>query len=133
VSLYDEICCDAELPDFDVLPGSVFQTRSFYYACLQKYRLTKAGRLIDQWGRDLELDGYLILRPAPDGSGALKFRARFAEGRLQNIVRVEDNQKDDRVYGLASYRLMADPSSSSGRFNAPATGGVLDSWVHHKS
>jgi hypothetical protein len=40
MSLYDEIYCDAELPEVDVLSGSVFQTRSFYYACLQKYRLT---------------------------------------------------------------------------------------------
>jgi hypothetical protein len=58
MGLYDEIYCDAELRNVDVPPGSVFQTRSFYYACLQKYRLTKAGRLIDQRGRDLELDGY---------------------------------------------------------------------------
>jgi hypothetical protein len=115
MSLYDEIYCDAELPEVDVLQGSVFQTRSFYYACLQKYRLTKAGRLIDQWGRDLELDGYLILRLAPGGSGAPEFRARFANGHLQNIVRVEDKQEGDRVYGLASYRLMADPSSTSGQ------------------
>jgi hypothetical protein len=115
MSLYDEIYCDAELPEVDVLSGSVFQTRSFYYACLQKYRLTEAGRLIDQWGRDLELEGYLILRLAPGGSGAPEFRARFAEGQLQNIVRVEDRQEDDRVYGLASYRLLADPGSTSGQ------------------
>jgi hypothetical protein len=128
MSLYDEIYSDAELPDVYVLPGSVFQTRSFYYACLQKYRLTKAGRLIDRWGRDLELDGYLILRLAPGGSGAPEFRARFAEGQLQNIVRVEDKQKDDRVYGLASYRLMADPISTSGRSDKdpPATAPQAD-------
>jgi hypothetical protein len=128
MSLYDEIYFDAELPDVDVLPGSVFQTRSFYYACLQKYRLTKAGRLIDQWGRDLELDGYLILSLAPGGSGAPEFRARFAEGQLQNIVRVEDKQKDDRVYGLASYRLMAYPSSTSGQSDEdpPATAPQAD-------
>jgi hypothetical protein len=57
----------------------------------------------------------LSLRLAPGGSGASEFRARFAEGQLQNIVRVENKQEDDRVYGLASYRLMADPSSTSGQ------------------
>ena len=128
MGLHDEIYCDAELPDVDVLPGSVFQTRSFYYACLQKYRLTKAGRLIDQWGRDLELDGYLIVRLAPGGSGAPEFRARFTEGQLENIVRVEDKQEDDRVYGLASYRLMADPNSTSGQSDEepPATAKQAD-------
>jgi hypothetical protein len=128
MSLYDEIYCDAEFPEVDVLQGSVFQTRSFYYACLQKYRLTKAGRLIDQWGRDLELDGYLILRLAPGGSGAPEFRARFADGQLQNIVRVEDKQEGDRVYGLASYRLMADPNSTSGQSDEepPATAPQAD-------
>jgi hypothetical protein len=29
--------------------------------------------------------------------GAPEFRARFAEGQLQSIVRVEDKQEDDRV------------------------------------
>jgi hypothetical protein len=115
MGLYDEIYCDAELPDVAVAPGVVFQTKSFYYACLKQYRLTKAGRLIDPWGRDLELDGYLILSLAPDGSGALEFRARFAEGQLQSFVRVENKQEDDRVYGLASYRLMADPGFTSGQ------------------
>jgi hypothetical protein len=37
MSLYDEIYFDAGLPDVNVLSGSVFQTRSFYYACLKKY------------------------------------------------------------------------------------------------
>jgi hypothetical protein len=54
MGLYDEIYNDAELPAVDVPPGIVFQSRSFYYACLQKYRLTKAGRLIAGWVFDLK-------------------------------------------------------------------------------
>jgi hypothetical protein len=83
-------------------------------------RITKAGRLIDSWGRDLEVDGYVRFYPESNplvtGSPWPEYRAHFNDGHLQAIVRVEHGV-EDRIYGLASYRQFASPDSLSGLFD----------------
>ena len=59
MGMHDELYCDAELPDADVPAGAIFETKAFPHAFLFRYRITKAGRLIDACCRDLECDGYL--------------------------------------------------------------------------
>lgn len=81
---------------------------------LFRYRITKAGRLIDACCRDLECDGYLefyhyLDRSVGDCSLA-EYRAHFCRGQLNNIVRVkrEPEVADVRIiYGLAAYRVFA--------------------------
>lgn len=119
MGLYDNLYCDADLPDTDVPPGSRFQTKSFLDPRLLKYRITKAGRLIDSLGRDLQVNGYVRFYPEsnPLGTGSPwpEYRAYFDDGHLQAIVRVEG--VEDRIYGLASYRQFTSPNSLSGLFD----------------
>jgi len=120
MGLYDNLYCDAELPDAAVPPGCRFQTKSFLDPRLLKYRITKAGRLLDSWGRDLEVDGYVRFYPESNplvtGSPWPEYRAHFNDGHLQAIVRVEQGV-EGRIYGLASYRQFASPDSLSGLFD----------------
>jgi hypothetical protein len=126
MGLYDEIYCDAEVPNVSIAPSSVFQSKSFCYPCMQKYRITKGGRLIDAWGRDLEVEGYLLMLLQDGGPDTPEYRAHFIKGQLQSIVEVDEGVRDC-VYGLASYRWFAPgPSSGTGMFcdvpDPPATG-----------
>src|SRR5271168_1686046 len=57
MGMVDELLCFAQLPDQDVPAGAVFKTKAFAYPFLYRYRITKAGRLIDVCNRDLECDG----------------------------------------------------------------------------
>jgi hypothetical protein len=112
--MFDEIFCDAALPDDAWPSGTCFQTKSFPSPCMFRYRITGAGRLIDADGNDVEPDGYIVFyttaRPEPEGrtaKGTLslrEYRARFASGQLQDIVRVDGETEDNLRYGLASYR-----------------------------
>ena len=97
-----------------------FLKQKHFQAFLFRYRITKAGRLIDDCGRDLECDGYLEFYHYLDRSvGNCKlaeYRAHFCRGQLNNIVRVKDDPEgaDFRViYGLASYRIFALGAPSS--------------------
>jgi hypothetical protein len=118
VSMHDELYVDATLPDSDVPSGACFETKAFPAPFLFRYRITKAGRLIDALGRDLECSGYLefyyyLDRSAQDLRCAA-YRAHFCDGQLKNIVRVDEEAAaaDKRVYGLASFRYFADPARS---------------------
>ena len=114
MGMFDEIVCDAPLPDGDNRRGSCFQTKSFSSPCLFRYRITGEGRLIDVDGNDIEPDGDITFytteregreSEAHESSSLLReYRARFASGQLQNIVRVDANANDNVCYGLASYR-----------------------------
>jgi hypothetical protein len=108
MGLYDTLYCDAEMPDTDVPPGSRFQTKAFVDPRLLKYRITRAGRLIDSWGRDLHVDGYVHFHPESNPGTTWspwpEYRAHFADGQLQTIVRIEGGVAD-RYYGLKSYTL----------------------------
>jgi hypothetical protein len=117
--MYDELFCDAELPDTDVPPGACFQTKAFPEPFLFRYRITKAGRLIDAYGRDLECDGYLEFYYYPTRSAQdfrwAEYRARFCDGQMKSIARVQEEpeEADERViYGLASYRVFAHAAPS---------------------
>jgi hypothetical protein len=114
MGMYDELFCDADLPDSAVPPATCFRTKAFPAPFLFRYRITKAGQLIDARGRDLECRGYLefhcYLDDSPDKFALAKYRAHFCDGQLKNIVRVNKERKNARVrvfYGLASYRVFA--------------------------
>ena len=57
MGMYDEVHCEASLPDGREPHGTCFQTKSFPDPCMCRYRVTSAGRLIDPAGNDLEPDG----------------------------------------------------------------------------
>jgi hypothetical protein len=120
MGMHDELYCDAELPDADVPARTIFETTAFPEPFLFRYRITKAGRLIDARGRDLECDGYLeffcYLDRSVGNCKLAEYRAHFCHGQLNNIVRVKDEPEgaDFRViYGLASYRIFALGAPSS--------------------
>ncbi len=112
--MYDEVYCDADLPDGRHPRGTCFQTKSIPDPCMYRYRIRKNGRLIDSAGNDLEPDGYItfyaIDRQIADGDapgcipGLRQYRARFLAGRLQRIIRFDESCADRLRYGLASYR-----------------------------
>jgi hypothetical protein len=54
MGMHDELYCEAELPDA-VPAGTIFETTTFPHPFLYRYRITKAGRLIDACGRDLRV------------------------------------------------------------------------------
>jgi hypothetical protein len=110
IGMYDEIYCNAELPDTAAPAGTWFQTKAFPHPTLARYRITNEGRLIDSVGRDLEADGYVIFYTDeysdPD-SPLLIYRARFVHGHLQSIVRGDKEGADWSKYDLASFRWFA--------------------------
>ena len=60
MGMFDEIRCEAPLPDGPA-PGEVwFQTKSFPDPCMCRYTITRDGQLIDSRGNDLEPEGYVI-------------------------------------------------------------------------
>jgi hypothetical protein len=108
MGMHDELYCDAELPDADVPAGAIFETKAFPHAFLFRYRITKAGRLIDACCRDLDCDGYLefyhYLDRSVEDCSLAEYRAHFCRGQLNNIVRVkrEPEVADVRIiYGLS--------------------------------
>ena len=114
MGMYDEVYCDAPLPDGREPRGTCFQTKSFPDPCMCRYRVTSAGRLIDSAGNDLEPDGYITFYTVDreDGDsethGSIQslreYRARFLSGQLQDLVRVSEHGADHVRYGLASFR-----------------------------
>jgi hypothetical protein len=94
MGMYDEIQCDAPLPDGNKATRERFQTKSFPNPGMQRFRITGTGKLIDALGNDLEPDGYITL----------------LSGRLSEIVRVSKDSDDQIRYGLASYRWFNTPS-----------------------
>lgn len=111
MGLFDEVQCDAELPDGLQCLGVLFQTKSFPEPMLERYRITRSGRLIDSRGNDLEPDGYITIyttahsRAAPTPNAEWReYRARFVSGQLQGIERIDDKPADPNYYGLASFK-----------------------------
>lgn len=87
MGMYDEILCSAPLPDGYEGAGERFQTKSFPSPCLQRYRITAGGRLIDTPGNDLEPDGYVTFYTSDPDSTWREYRARFLAGQLSEIDR----------------------------------------------
>jgi hypothetical protein len=104
MGLYDEISLEVELPDREVPPDKWFQTKSFPWPNFSRYRITAAGRLVNESGRDLEPTGYIDFLADDDESpnGLVEYRAQFVDGALKSIVRISD--PDDRIFGLESIR-----------------------------
>ena len=121
MGMFDEIRCEAPLPDGRDAPDIYFQTKTFPFPCMQRYVITRAGRLIDSVGNDLEPDGYITFYTTEDEHSDTvaitrgrhqwrEYRARFSAGRLQTIVRVEEENGSRVRYGLASYRWFDAPT-----------------------
>jgi hypothetical protein len=110
MGMYDEIQCDAPLPDGYAGTNAQFQTKSFPDPAMQRYKITSTGRLIDALGNDLEPDGYIAFYTTDQDSTWREYRARFLSGQLLEIVRVGEATNDQVRYGLASYRWFDAPS-----------------------
>lgn len=104
MGMFDEIQCDAPLPDGYEGTSSRFQTKSFPDPGLQRYRITRSGRLVDSLGNDLEPDGYVTFYTSEPDSTWREYRARFLSGQLSEILRMSEEPDDRNRYGLASYR-----------------------------
>jgi hypothetical protein len=111
MGMFDEIYCDAPMPDEACEKGACFQTKSFPDPCMCRYRITASGRLVDSDGNDLEPSGYITFYDlptdrAPDGDSyeLVEYRAKFLDGNLENIVRTRSAERCDMRYGLASFR-----------------------------
>ena len=110
MGMYDEIYCDAPLPDGYKCTMAGFQTKSFPDPGMQRYKITRAGRLIDALGNDLEPDGYIAFYTSDTDSTWREYRARFLSGQLSVIVRVAKDFDDPVRYGLDSFRWFDTPS-----------------------
>lgn len=110
MGMYDEIQCDAPLPDGYEGARVRFQTKSFPDPGLQHYRITSSGKLIDALGNDLEPDGYITFYMRDRDSTWREYRAHFLSGQLSEIVRVSEDTDGQVRYGLASYRWFSTPS-----------------------
>jgi hypothetical protein len=118
MGMFDEIECDAPLPDGGPGLATVFQTKSLPCPSLSRYRLTHDGRLLDSRGRDLEPDGVVVMyangpEPAllaaqPDRLTWWEYRLRFVASRLKAIEPVDAASPQDRRLGLASCRWYGD-------------------------
>jgi len=114
MGMFDEIRCEAPLPDGPGTTGAWFQTKSFPHPSLSRFVITAAGRLVDLAGNDCELDGYIVMytidpEPPHDEAGPSakawrEYRLRFTAGQLQTIERVTASMPKDRNVGLASCR-----------------------------
>jgi len=111
MGMFDEIHCDAALPDDACEAGSCFQTKSIPDPCLYRYRITASGRFVDSDGNDLEPSGYITFydypKDRPSGDSPLelvRYRAKFLDGNLDSIVRVRSAEPSELRYGLASFR-----------------------------
>lgn len=106
--MFDEIRCEAPLPD-SWNPGDAwFQTKSFPSPCLQRYTITTNGRLLDSAGNDLEPEGYVTFY-SYDQERWREYRAHFQRGGLVEIE-IAGDPGDRRFFGLASFRWFDAPS-----------------------
>lgn len=123
MGMFDEIRCEAPLPDGYDASEVWFQSKSFPDPCLCRYTITREGRLIDSRGNDLEPEGYLTFytsdpedsKPSVPGRSRSpgrwrEYRARFVAGQLGRIELVAENEPTRRYHGLASFRWFDTPS-----------------------
>jgi hypothetical protein len=111
MGMFDEIQCEAALPDDACEAEACFQTKSFPDPCMCRYRITASGRFVDSAGNDLEPTGYVTFYaypkdPAPGDTSfeLVEYRAKFSDGNLESIVRMRSAERCDVYYGLASFR-----------------------------
>jgi hypothetical protein len=131
MGLYDEIRCEVPLPDGGRIVDVQFQTKTIPCPGMQRYLITRAGRLVDSLGNDLEPDGYITFYTSEvDSESATaagpiwrEYRARFCAGQAVSIVCVTEEERASRTfYGLAScrwfsapYFLLGDPNEECNR------------------
>ena len=111
MGMFDEIRCDAALPDDACEAGTCFQTKSLPDPCMCRYWITASGRFVDSDGNDLEASGYITFYAYPKDRASgdslielVEYRAKFLDGNLDSIVRVRSAEPCEVRYGLASFR-----------------------------
>jgi hypothetical protein len=111
MGMFDEIHCNAALPDDACEAGTYFQTKSFPDPCMCRYQITAAGRFVDSDGNDLEPSGYIVFygypkdrAPGDDSFELVEYRAKFLDGNLESIVRAPSGERCEVRYGIASFR-----------------------------
>jgi hypothetical protein len=121
LGMFDDIKCDATLPDSRIVPGSWFQTKSL--ACsMYRYSITDDGRLVYHQHRyqygpeqlikgrcalptyepvgDIEMDYHGDIRfyaEATDKTWA-EYVARFTNGKLESIRPIEELTETHRTW-----------------------------------
>ena len=111
MGMFDEIHCDAALPDDACVAGACFQTKSFPEPCMCRYRITASRRFVDSEGNDLEPSGYITFyaypkdrAPGEKSFELVEYRAKFSDGNLDSIVRARSAERCEVHYKLASFR-----------------------------
>jgi len=110
MGMYDEIQCDAPVPDGYSDAGERYQIKSFPDPRLQRYKITRSGKLIDVLDNDLGPDGYIVFYIEDRDSIWREYRARFVSSQLQEIVRVNEDDRDPIRYRSGSYLWFSAPS-----------------------
>lgn len=107
--MFDEIRCEALLPDSWNPGGAWFQTKSFPDPCMQRYTITRNGRLLDSADNDLEPEGYVTFYTHDHQQRWREYRAHFQRGELVEIE-IAGDPGERRFFGLASFRWFDAPS-----------------------
>ncbi|MAY36584.1 MAG: hypothetical protein CMN84_10835 [Spongiibacteraceae bacterium] len=107
--MYDEICCDAPLPDGLDAKGTIFQTKSFPDAYGARYTISDGGRVLDARGVDMEVDGYISFYANKDVWR--EYQAYFRDGNLDRIAVVTDELTKGWHFGVAKCRISQVPSA----------------------
>ena len=114
MGMFDEIRCEAPLPDEFDSRDVLFQTKSIPDPMMCRYVINARGRLVDEHDNDLEPEGYITFYTdvkTETGRIWYEYRAEFQHGQLKEIVRVPDVEIGNRRYvGLSSFRWFNTPS-----------------------
>jgi hypothetical protein len=92
MGVFDEVTCEYALPEWPQGEQPRFQTKDL--ECLmQRYRITRDGRLLSVDGRDEEYHGYVGFYTSLERAGGhewFAYQAKFTDGRLVDIQRVSE-------------------------------------------
>jgi hypothetical protein len=83
MSTYDTITCEHPLPD--ACPEREFQTKSLACA-MSTCRLTAAGRLLDDQGKDTAFHGVLRMYATDPANQWWEYEAKFTDGQLTHLL-----------------------------------------------
>lgn len=94
MGLFDDVTCDAVLPETPVPPTGGFQTKSLPEPYMDKYVITSGGLLFQVWpdGQKERIHHHGDIQfytGAKSGEGWWEYKARFTEGKLSRIELVE--------------------------------------------
>ncbi len=99
MGLFDDIIVGADLPDGKSL--QTFQTKQFA-CCMDKYEITKTGRLLRQTEdgkEDINYHGWVNFYTHDTDNKWCEYNAKFTDGNLIEIVAVEVPQASLKEQG----------------------------------